>query len=197
MKYFENIPSIKYPYYGKMIGDDDMKVTMVDTVDIMLRFRIRGVVSNNPLSSYNYEWQTGDRPDTVAALYYGSSDFAWLVMMSASAFDWLYDFPMPQRQFQDYIASKYGSFMSSISTVHHYEDGDGHVIDVQSYIESEDPKKRSVNCFQFEEEVNESKRNVKLISNEYIGAISAEYTKLLKSIKESRDLLKTQQIMVI
>jgi hypothetical protein len=196
MKYFESIPSIQYPFYGKLAGYTDDKLTMVNTVDLMIRFRIREDVSNSPLAYYVYKWKDGDRPDKVASLYYGDSEFAWLVMLSASAFDWLYEFPMSQRQFLDYIESKYGSLSVASSTIHHYEDGDGHVIDLTSYTESTDLNKRVVYALEFEEEVNEDKRNVKLLSKEFLPQITREYSTMLKSIKESRDLLKTQQVLV-
>lgn len=196
MKYFENLPSIKYPYYGKMIGQSEEGITLVDTVDIMVRFRIKEKVSNNPLAYYTYRWKDGDRPDKIAALYYDDPELAWLVMMSAAAFDWLYEFPMSQRQFMEYIDSRYGGMSLADITIHHYEDGNGYVIDEETYNSSTDPEKRIVSALSFEEEVNESKRNVKLISKEFLPVIVREFNDMVKSIKESRDLLKTQQTMV-
>ncbi len=196
MKYFESLPSIQYPYYGKLVGKSEDSLTLVDTVDIMVRFRIRQEVANNPLSYYVYQWKNGDRPDKIAALYYDDPDLAWLVMMSAAAFDWLYEFPMSQRQFMDYIESRYGSMSNADSTVHHYEDGDGHVIDLETYTTLIDPNKRAVSVLSFEEEVNESKRKVKLLSKEFLPVVVREFNDMVKGIKESRDLLKTQQTMV-
>lgn len=196
MKYFESLPSIQYPYYGKMVGESEDNITLINTVDIMIRFRIRQAVANNPLAYYIYNWKDGDRPDKIAALYYDDAELAWLVMLSASAFDWLYEFPMSQSQFLEYITSRYGSVTSAESTIHHYEDGDGHVIDLLTYNSIGDVNKRAVSVLSFEEEVNESKRKIKLISKEFVPLIVREFGDMVKTIKESRDLLKTQQTMV-
>ncbi len=196
MKYFESLPTIKYPYYGKLVGQSDDDITLVNTVDIMVRFRIREVIANNPLAYYVYNWKDGDRADKIAALYYDDPDLAWLVMMSASAFDWLYEFPMSQKQFMEYIESRYGSLSIAESTVRHYEDGDGHVIDIETYTSLVDPDKRIVSVLSFEEDINESKRKVKLLSKEFLPSVVREFNDMVKGIKESRDLLKTQQTMV-
>lgn len=196
MKYFENIPSIEYPYYGKLIGDEESKITLVNTVDIMVRFRIRDEIVRTPLAYYTYQWKDGDRPDKVAALYYDSPDFAWLVMMSASAFDWLYEFPMSNRQFQEYIDSRYGSYMAALNTVHHYEDGDGDIIDQYTYDNISDPLKKAVSVLSYEEDLNESKREVKLLSKEFLPQVVREYSNMLKVLKNSRELLKSEQILV-
>lgn len=196
MKYFENIPSIDYPYYGKLIGDEESKITLINTVDIMVRFRIREEIVKTPLAYYTYQWKDGDRPDKVAALYYDNADFAWLVMMSAAAFDWLYEFPMSNRQFQDYIESRYGSYTTALNTVHHYEDGDGDIIDQYTYDNIADPYKKAVSVLSYEEDLNESKREVKLLSKEFLPSVVREYSNMLKTLKNSRDLLKTEQILV-
>lgn len=196
MKYFENIPSIDYPYYGKLIGDEESKITLINTVDIMVRFRIRDEIVKTPLAYYTYQWKDGDRPDKVAALYYDSPDFAWLVMMSAAAFDWLYEFPMSNRQFQDYIESRYGSYTAALNTIHHYEDGDGDIIDQYTYDNITDPYKKAVSVLSYEEDLNESKREVKLLSKEFLPSVVREYNNMLKALKNSRDLLKTEQILV-
>lgn len=195
MKYFENVPTINYPYIGKLTGGDDAKVSTINTVDLMVRFRIKSDVLLNPLAYYMYEWKDRDRPDTVARTYYGDANFAWLVMMSAMRFDALYDFPLPQDQFVDYITSRYGSLQNASSTVHHYEDGDGDVIDETTYTEITDPKKKAVSVLKYEEDANEAKRKVKLLSRKYLQEVVREYDQMMKQIKESRDLLTAKQIL--
>lgn len=195
MRYFEEVPTINYPFIGKIAGSDDNKVTTVLTVDLMIRFRIKADVLASPLSYYIYEWKENDRPDTVARKYYGDANLSWLVMMSNGAFDALYDFPLPYHQFLSYIESRYGSIAAADATIHHYEDGDGDVIDEDTYTTSVDTEKRAVSALKYEEEVNEDKRRVKLLSRQYLPDVLREYEQMLKRIKESRDLLTTEQIL--
>lgn len=196
MKYFEDFPTISYPYVGKIAGGSDYKLTLIDSLDIMIRFRIKDKVLSNPLLYYVYEWKDGDRPDTVARNYYGNADLAWLVMMSASRFDALYDFPLPSKQFNDYIISKYGSIEDAISLTHHFEDGEGYVIDYDTYTASTDPGKVAVSCYKYEDDANEAKRRVPLISRKFLPDILKERDQMLKSIKESREIGMVSQVLV-
>lgn len=195
MRYFEEIPTVDYPYVGKIIGTDDFKLTTINTVDMMIRFRIRDSVLRSPLSHYVYEWKDNDRPDIVARNYYGNANLAWLVMMSAMRFDALYDFPLSSDQFDDYIKSRYGSLLIADSTVHHYEDGEGDVIDETTYTASSDPKKSAISILKYEDIANESKRSVKLLSRKYLADILNEYENMLKKIKEARELLTSKQVL--
>jgi len=194
MKYFEDIPSINYPYEGKMVGGSDVTISYIECMDIMIRFRLKNDVIMSPLSYYTYIWKDGDRPDKIADLYYDDPDFAWLVMMSASSFDWLYDFPLQNNIFEKYIVDRYGSISFAMSNTHHYEDGEGDVIDYTTYISSTDPLKKIVSIYDFEDSTNTSKRKIKLLSKKFIPEIVSEYSEMIKRINESRDTLKTQYI---
>lgn len=195
MRYFEEIPTVDYPYVGKITGTDDFKITTINTVDMMIRFRIKDSVLRSPLSHYVYEWKDNDRPDIVARNYYGNANLAWLVMMSAMRFDALYDFPLPSDQFVDYIESRYVSLSAAASTIHHYEDGDGDVIDETTYTASPDPKKTSISVLKYEDDANESKRSVKLLSRKYLPDVLNEYENMLKKIKEAREILTSKQVL--
>lgn len=196
MIYFEDFPIIQYPYVGKLTGTPDDKISYVNIVDLMIRFKFSSQVLKSPLSYYEYIWGDNDRPDIVASKYYGDANYAWVVMLSSYRFDFFYDFPMPSTQFNDYIVSKYGSFSSAASTVHHYEDGSGYVIDLETYTGLSDPEKKAISVFEYEDQINESKRKVKLISRKFLPQIVKEYEDMIKNIKESRDLLTTPQVMV-
>ena len=189
MNYFESFPKISYPYLGKLVKDGETRST-VETVDLTVRFKLINELLDNPLAYYRYYWKDGDRPDIVAKTYYGDDRLAWLVMMSAQAFDWIYDLPIQEELFDEYLKSKYDVESTNVlaSTSHHFETGSGYIIDELTYATIVDSNKKSISVYEFELKVNEDKRNIKLISKEYTGAIIKEFANVNKSIKDSRKM---------
>lgn len=188
-KYFENFPKINYPYLGKMV--DSNYSTTVEVVDMTVRFRLIERLKQSPSSYYNYVWKEGERPDQIAYNYYGDENLSWLVMLSADIFDWGYDVPMESSVFYEYLKHKYGTDdVNQLSQmIHHYEDGRGYILDSASYATSGDSRKRIVSVYDFENEANEARRVVKLISKQYTKLIMEELKGQLTQIKNDRRIL--------
>ena len=190
MKYFEKFPFINYPYYGKLTEqvEDTTLIDFVTTIDLNVRFTIQNSITNNTNSFYTYNWQDGDTPDLVAYHYYGSHYYDWLVMISNNAFDWLYDLPMKQSVLESYIESKYEiDIIESFTTVLHYEDINGYIIDEKTYLETAGSSKK-VYIYDYEHEQNEYKREVKLVSRDYLQQIDRELDDKLTTIRNHREL---------
>ena len=66
-----------------MTGGLRSDLTYVECSDIMVRYRIKEDILKSPLSYYSYTWKDNDRPDSVAFDYYGSTEYAWLVIFSS------------------------------------------------------------------------------------------------------------------
>ena len=171
-----------------MTGGLRSDLTYVECSDIMVRYRIKEDILKSPLSYYSYTWKDNDRPDSVAFDYYGSTDYAWLVIFSSQVFDYLHDFPMSQREFLAYLKDRYNTDnpYSLQSVIHHYEDSEGFVIDYDAYTSSGDPGNRSVSVFDEEFEQNESRRQVKLLSRKFLQDINEEFEQNFKDIKQMR-----------
>lgn len=56
-----------------------------------------------------YTIQEGDRPETIAYLYYGDVGYDWIVYYSNNIVDPYYDWYMDDRTFKTFITEKYGS----------------------------------------------------------------------------------------
>lgn len=175
MTYFSKFPKIDY-----QIGN-----TRYIATDLMLRYKFIEAVLKNPLSYYLYRWKDGDRPDIVALNYYGSTDFDWVVMLSAEAFHWLGDFPVPEKEFDSWVMQKYNTtdLNSLKSTIKEYRDIDGDVIDQATYNSYPPEERTAVYIYDYEEELNENKRMVRLVSVDYLQQIITEFDKLIGDIK--------------
>lgn len=195
MNYFKYFPTIQIPYQGVIVGSPRDKITHVTASDLMIRYRFKDSIINNKMAYYNYNWKDTDRPDKVAALYYGDPGYAWIVMLSAQVFDYTYDFPLTDGQLEDFIIGEYNmDIFEAQSTVHHYEDADGYIVDEQTYI-TDIANSRAVSIYQYEFERNENKRVVKLISREYTQQIVKEFEEKMRSVKKARQSSIGQQVI--
>ena len=183
-EYFTNLPIITYDLDRKKPSTEYL------AVDIFRRNFVREQVLSNVVSYYPYQVQEGERPDTLAHMYYGSVDFMWLIFYANDIFDPYYDWPFFGSQFQEFVKNKYGSILSAQNTVHHYEqilrtevaataDTDRILektihIDKVTYDSLPTTARKSISNFDYEILENESKRNIILIEDVYAQQILEE-----------------------
>jgi hypothetical protein len=67
-----------------------------------------------------YTIKEGDRPDTIAYLYYGDPMLDWIVLFSNNIVDPYYDWYMDTNTFRRFINDKYGSISNAQSKVKFY-----------------------------------------------------------------------------
>lgn len=187
--YFEKFPTITYPY-----TDNSGKKIEKESVDLSVRFKIIEEIMKDSNSYYEYYWTDTDRVDIVADKYYGSVDFAWIVMLSSEIFDWLYDLPLTEEMFEKYLMSKYkvSNINSLRTTIHSYKDISGTIVDKITFDSLSDTNKSIVYIYEYERDINERKRSIKLLSKAHLKDIINEFDVRLRDIKNNRRLFKTQ-----
>lgn len=190
MKYFENYPFVEYPVKTFTIYDVDENYVPYTTlykkvIDLHLRLNISSLLKNNVFAYYEYEWQDSDNLTKLALNYYGSVDYTWLILLSGELFDWIHDLPLNDSELEKYIFDKYNlTFEQSLSTIHHYEDADKDIIDLNTYNIIPEPKYiKYVYDYEFEE--NEKKRRVKLVSRSYLKTINNNFENIIRKYKEN------------
>jgi hypothetical protein len=94
VKYFDNFPTITYE--GREVKD------------ITRRNQFVKLVTSNPLLYMPYTVKEGQRPEDIANFYYGSPDYTWLVYISNNIIDPYHEWPMAERDFNNYLIEKYG-----------------------------------------------------------------------------------------
>ena len=92
-RYFTNFPVIEYK--GKQVRD------------ITRRSKIRESLLNDPYIYLPYTIIDGEKPETVARLYYGSVDDTWLVLLANNIVDPYYEWPLSDEEFNQYFIEKY------------------------------------------------------------------------------------------
>lgn len=97
--YFKHFPLVQY---GNSVSN-------TVAVNLFAKIAFQKNLQLNYEVFHPYTIREGDRPDTIAYLYYGDSGYDWLVYFSNNIVDPYYDWYMDQETFKKYIAGKYGS----------------------------------------------------------------------------------------
>jgi len=154
--YFSKFPAIYYQFI--INGKPELRAVKDITTNVRFRKQLLSQVSLYD----EYDIKEGETPDIIAAKYYGSSEYHWVVMLANERFDYLNDFPLDYYRLELYTKDKYGD---DLYDVHHYEDADGYVVNT-GY---------PVSNYEYEERQNEKKRRIKLISPSLLSKILANY----------------------
>lgn len=171
-QYFKNFPLVNYN--DKVIRN------------IMLKTNFLNEVFFTDTNFYTYEVQDGERPSTVAYNYYGSVDFTWLVLLSNKMLDPYFDWVLAEEEFNAYLSKKYGSVQDAMNTIVEYTDIAGGTITVDTYnyfkaiSDQTMTNVTPVYAYDKELELNEQKRNIRLVDKVYAYDIAKELEKSFK-----------------
>ena len=161
--YFKDFPKFLYDFnYGTT-----NKTSVVTDITRNIRFR-KEVLSS--ITYYDeYDIVDGETPEIIAEMIYGNAEYHWIIMLANNRYDYLTDFPLPEQQLTRHIEDVYGA---TANNVKHYVNADGFIVN------SNAPGAVPVSFAQYERNLNESKRRIKIIAPQLIDTI-------LKNFKDS------------
>lgn len=192
--YFNNFPQIKY--FNVLSTNITLRAIFIERLKL--------------LSSvfYPYVVREGETADNLATLYYGSPQYDWLIYMANNIIDPHSQWPKTYFEFESYIRKKYGSIEQAKLQIVFYRknpdvsyinyDGSGFTtspsnagertvinddirITSESYALIDDQVNYyPVYAYDYEEELNEQKRNILLIDSSRAVSVANELEKLLK-----------------
>ena len=122
--YFNKFPKVQYflPVPRTTgVGSARKSTKSIIATDISTRFIIKQILGDPNLIYYDYEIKDEERPDIIAAKYYGDARLDWVLLMFNQAIDPYFDWPLSQRNFEKFLRQKYGSISVAQSTVERYE----------------------------------------------------------------------------
>lgn len=112
-RYFEKFKKIEY-VANSFLGESSM------VLNLLSRVTVSRASKNNPYIYYDYEVKDGQRPDYIAAKYYGDSFGSWLVYLANDIVDPYYGWKMTEDDFSEFIISKYGSIADAQKKIAFY-----------------------------------------------------------------------------
>ena len=161
--YFRTIPKIRYTL--------DNKKSIQVVTDIFRRVQIRESIASNMSYFDEYDIADGETPEIIADQLYGDSTLHWIVLLVNNIIDPRYDWPLTQANLAEYCIDKYGS--NNIYAPHHYENADGIRVNAGTAMSI------AISNFQFEDDINESKRRIKLITPDAAAWVIDEFDALI------------------
>ncbi len=179
MKYAKLLgPKITYPVTIEKNGTySDIRTC----TNIMRSVRFREILKSNGLHFYPYIIHDDDRPDIIAHKYYGSSDYAWVVLLVNNILDPFYDWPLTYPDFVAYMQKKYGSLEYPHQNIKYYLNANGYQIDFETWDELPVAERDQRTIFEWEEETNEAKRQIQLLDKVYLSKVLNEFRDLMKN----------------
>jgi hypothetical protein len=167
MNYFAYFPQLPYQFTS---NDSSWSMTVTNfTAHTVIVEKVKEVIS----VIYPYIIEDNDRPDMVATKVYGGPEYTWIILVLNNIMS-LYDWPLTETQFSQYIISKYGS-QAAASSQSVYLTSDGYYVDAMTYRLLPPAQQGDVRSL-WEDEVqkNEVKRTIRIVPAAFLPALTAE-----------------------
>ena len=174
--YFSKFPKGNYDINGN--GNQKL------VTDLFKRIKLRSKISDK-VSLYDvYDVPNGEKPEDTAFKHFGDPELHWVILITNNITDRYYGWPLNEQDFETYIRNKY----SNPDAVHHYEitqssgaqssngpDDYSHKIEVNST----EPGAQSVSNREYEQRLQDEKRQIKLLQPQFLGLFINEFEKLI------------------
>ena len=115
MTYFREIPNLEYQSF---LSDSNSSDQYLLVKNLFRRVKLRDDLQNVFTVFDKYQIPDGSRPELVAQELYGSTQYDWVVIVSAGITRLRDQWPLSDRQVYDYAESIYGN---DLNAIHHYE----------------------------------------------------------------------------
>ena len=157
--------------------------------NLTARFKIRDELKQRAAIFYNYQVQEQDTISNVAFRYYDDETLDWVIMLVNDIIDPYYDWPLNYANFIEYMKTLYGSVDTAMATTYEYRKilnpqkvlFDGTVIpkrtvviDQNTYNSLAPADREEIDAYEYYEEQNNLKRNIKILDKSYIGLIKTQ-----------------------
>ena len=186
--YFSEVPN--FEYVSRL---PDAKISDYITVkNFFKRGFLREDIFQNLAFFTKYSITGNDRPDNVAFEIYQDSTLDWLVLMANNIVNIQNEWPLSNVDFDELMLDKYGSYDTLFNGIHHYETievkdaRDVKIVNAGLKVESDysvtffDERAGGmrtvtptipVTNYQYEQKVNEDKRNIYLLQPRYLQVV--------------------------
>jgi hypothetical protein len=127
---------------------------------------------------------SGENPEDTAFKHFGDPELHWVILLTNNITDRYYDWPLSFQDFEAFIKDKY----ANPDGIHHYEvtrssgkltgngpDDYSHKIEVNS----DATGAQSVSNREFEQRLQDQKRQINLLNPQFLGLFIQEFEKLI------------------
>ena len=181
MSYFRQLPNIEYQnFLTSSTGSQDYLLLK----NIFIRGRLREDLQSNFTVFQKYNIRGDERPDQIAYNVYGSSEYDWVVLVTANIINYQNDYPITVQQLYDYVIEKYGDAANNINYYESTEvkDSSGRLIYPPGVVVApnftiQNPDNpfqtispiRGITNFEYETNKNDKKREIFILRPSYLN----------------------------
>ena len=167
-------------------GTYDLKGDGVEkaVTNLLARVKVKSEVLDESSLYDLYDIPEGDTPEITALKHFGNPMYHWIILLTNNITDRYYDWPLTTYEFENYINDKY----TNPDGVHHYEitqssgktKGEGpsdyeHKLIVNSTV----PNAEAITNRDFEQRIQDQKRQIKLLNAAYLPILLDEFANLV------------------
>ena len=188
--YFKQLPD--FEYVSRL---PDAKISdYIAVKNLFKKGELRPDIFQDLATFQKYQIKGDDRPDNVAQDFYQDSSLDWLVLTCNNVVNIQTEWPLTQRDFDRFLLDKYGTY-ADLESIHHYETvelkNSKGVVMLEKGLEVENDfsfsyydwwlKEQktiisanavtSVTNYQYEEKIENDKRNIFLLKTRYLGLV--------------------------
>jgi hypothetical protein len=180
MTYFRELPNLEYQSF---LSDRKASNEYLLVKNLFRRVKLRDDLQNILTLFNKYQIKDGARPDTVAKEVYGSTQYDWVVLISAGIINVRNEWPLSDRDVYRYSENVYGN---DLNAIHHYETKEvkdsrgrlilpkGKVVDANFTIQDPNTPIQSINPvigisnYEYEVRKNNDKRGIYILKPQYL-----------------------------
>ena len=204
--YFKKLPD--FEYVSRL---PDSKISdYINVKNIFKKNELRPDILNDATVFTDYKIKGDDRPDNVAFELYEDSSLDWLVLLCNNIINIQTEWPLLQNDLDRFLLDKYGTY-EKLNEVRHYEtkeikDSNGVVMvpqglqvasdysitywddTIRGYaVETDVPN--PITNYQYEMDIENRKRNIKVLKGIYLGIVRDDMKELMTYRKGSTQYL--------
>ena len=152
--------------------------------DLSIRVILRESIKENRDLYFNYDVQDMETPEDIAFNQYGDANRHWIILFLNDIIDPFYDWILSRPELLKFVEKKYGKptiingeFQTDgYNAIHHWIYGNVYYYDAPDSGSSRPTPVDSVpiTLYEYEEELNDAKRTIKVLYPEYVGNIERE-----------------------
>ena len=198
MGYFRELPDI---LYQSQASDRNSSRDYVRVKNLFRRVKLRDDLQNVFTLFNKYQITEGERPDTVAEKLYGSSDYDWVVLLTAGIINVYDQWPLSDKDLYQYAENKYGNELTAVRFYETTEVKDssnrlilpkGKVVDSGFTIPNPSNPNATINPvtaitnYEYEVRKNEDKRGIYLLKPDYLQLYLNDMRRIMYYEKSSQ-----------
>jgi hypothetical protein len=198
MGYFRELPDI---LYQSQASDRNSSRDYVRVKNLFRRVKLRDDLQNVFTLFNKYQISEGERPDTVAEKLYGSSEYDWVVLLTAGIINVYDQWPLSDKDLYQYAENKYGNELTAVRFYETTEVKDssnrlilpkGKVVDSGFTIPNPSNPNATINPvtaitnYEYEVRKNEDKRGIYLLKPDYLQLYLNDMRRIMYYEKSSQ-----------